>query len=107
MIPLLGRVVVALARLLVLLGRRWTLLGPLVALLLLAGSSWCRLQTVDHHSTGNGPKDQCACDQDRPDQAKPVEEASYHVITNYQRRSPTERSLESSAVQALVANWST
>jgi hypothetical protein len=63
---------------------RWTL-HDLPALLLLAGGGRVSLQAVDHHSTGDGPEDQCACDQDRPDQAKPVEEASYHVITNYQR----------------------
>jgi hypothetical protein len=96
MISLLGGVViVALVGMLVLFGRCWALLGSLLALLVLAGGGWRRLQAVDHHSTGDGPEDQCACDQDRSDQAKPVEEATYHVITNYQRRSRRERSFES------------
>jgi hypothetical protein len=99
LIPLRGRVLVVPVALIALVGMValgwWTLLSALVALLLLAGGGWGRLQTVDHHSTGYGSEDQCACDQDRPDHAKPVEEASYHVITNYQRRPRRERSLES------------
>jgi hypothetical protein len=59
------------------------------------------LQAVDHHSTGYGAEDQCACDQDRADHAQPVEEASHHVITNYQRRRYRERSLESRWLRSL------
>jgi hypothetical protein len=100
LIPLRGRILMVLVALIALVGMVallgwWTLLSALVALLLLAGGGWGRLQTVDHHSTGYGSEDQCACDQDRPDHAKPVEEASYHVITNYQRRPRGKRSLES------------
>src|SRR6267154_218783 len=70
LIPLRGRILLVLVALIALVGMVallgwWTLLSALVALLLLAGGGWSRLQTVDHHSTGYGSEDQCACDQDR------------------------------------------
>src|SRR5450759_2151048 len=76
---------------------RWrvTLLTHLVAVLLLAGSRRHRLQPVDDHTTRDGAKDQRAPEEDRSDHAKSVEEPSHQVITNYQRRWLTERSLES------------
>lgn len=106
-ISLLGRFGVVVVRMFALLARRWTLIHDLPALLLLAGGGRVGLQAVDHHSTGDGPEDQCACNQDRSDQAKPVEEASYHVITNYQRGPGSDRSLCRQATQSSAVNRST
>lgn len=78
-----------------------------VTLLLLAGRCRRCLQPVDDHSTGDGSEDQRGRNQDRAHHAKPVEDAAYHVITNYQRRSRSERSLKSSMAQTPVANRST
>jgi hypothetical protein len=66
----------------------------IVTSLLSVGSRGRRLQPVDDHATGDGPKDQRACEQDRSDHAKAAEDAPHHVITNYQRGSETERSIQ-------------
>jgi hypothetical protein len=66
----------------------------IVPSLLSAGSRGRRVQPVHDHATGDGPKDQRASEQDGSDHAKAAEDAPHHVITNYQRRSATERSIE-------------
>lgn len=40
-----------------------------------AGSRGRRLQPVHDHATGDGPEDQCACEQDRSDHAKTAGDA--------------------------------
>lgn len=107
MISLLVRFTLVVVRMFALLARLSTLIHDLPVLLLLARGGRVGLQAVDHHSTGDGPEDQCACDQDRSDQAKPVEEASYHVITNYQRGPVSNRSLCCRATQSSAVNRST
>src|ERR1700674_3196363 len=81
---------------------RWPglLLVHLVTLLLLAGGRRRGLQPVDDHSTGDGSENQGARNQDCPDQSKSVKQASHQVITNYQRRSRSERSIKSFTAHA-------
>jgi hypothetical protein len=82
-----------------LLGRRLlrlsvSLLVRIFTSLLSIGSRGCRLQPVHDHATGDGSKDQRAYEQDGSDHAKTAEDAPHHVITNYQRRSRKERSIQ-------------
>jgi hypothetical protein len=74
----------------------------IVTSLLSVGSRGRRLQPVDDHATGDGPKDQRACEQDRSDHAKAAEDAPHHVITNYQRPSVKKRSLEDSGARSYI-----
>jgi hypothetical protein len=70
--------------------------SPLVRIvtsLLRTGSRRCGLQPMHDHATGDGPKDQRACEQDRSDHAKTAEDAPHQVITNYQRGSLKKRSI--------------
>jgi hypothetical protein len=60
---------------------------------------------VHDHATGDGPKDQRACEQDRSDHAKAAEDAPHHVITNYQRPSLKKRSLEDRMAVARSYIW--
>ena len=71
-----------------------SLLVRIVTSLLRVGSRGRRLKPVHDHATGDGPKDQRACEQDRSDHPKAAEDAPYHVITNYQRPPLKKRSLE-------------
>ena len=69
------------------------LLTCILALLLCARGSRRRLQPVDDHAARDGAKDQCARNQAHSDYAKTADDAPHHVITNYQRGAPTDRSL--------------
>ena len=58
----------------------------IVTSLLSVGSRGRRPQPMDDHATGDSPKNQRACDQNRSDHAKAAEDALHHVITNSNAR---------------------
>jgi hypothetical protein len=73
--------------------RPTSLLVRAVALLVDAGGRRRRFEPVYDDAAGDAGEDKRAREQNRSDHAQTVEDAPYHVITNYQRGSMKKRSL--------------